>query len=467
MQNNRTNEDMAAELLSDIYLKHEDVIALRKDVSKIEFGLIKQFTDAHPEYKASSGGNTAFSKSDQKQLDAYLADVMPIPVGYKPTASNLSADKLFDKVFAARKHIEDGGRVSDKYLSDVADYKAEISGYADDYAKRIANYGKGEYDAGMVNPEYMQQNHDNNMGVFKKSGALVLVHAMNDAQTRLSSYAVERIEGIQKSHASQKFPDREASFTVAHGNPFTAKSLLVVVGDTVNTKKDGDKSFKAASTVDIYEAAHLAHAMNIKGIDPTGQQLAVIATDIRSFERVMNAIETKNPNATTKVYTDSQTNAIEFVNKNGEKDVIKPVIEQITDRAKKHSFSKLSGLDNALMIKPSDDSLATIIGLAKAAIEAKEPDNTYQQNQALSSFKDLLVNDMNDRGTEVTQQLRESFLGHDVNKYKTNSIDHQSRADDNLNTTRVSHDAPKRVQAQRDIEFIEPSAPTQPSIARP
>lgn len=416
MQNTKTNEDMAKGYLANISSSSKAITRLREQISLIEYGLLKEVISNNPQIDIHTKLDIAQDADEKQEINRYLAHTVPLPMGYRSLAGNISASDLQEKLYASSKYLLEGRSVSDEKLEVIEQSNVDLKQMADSLLDRLDRYTTGEYIKGMVNPDEIQANINEGKPAFKKTSVLVenLGFTAGDYDlTSIKSFAVERNVGAQNSYANYNFPNNDPAFSVPHGNPLTAQSILFVAGDLHNKKKQSDdtyNSYKTAYLCDDIDAGTLAHMMNIKG-SSASDKIAVVVVDVRSFDEVMKMVEHKNPTATTKIYTDTQLESLKKTNRFGQVETIKPVISQAIDHIKKYAISDDSSLDHALMIKSSTAGLPKIVDAFKQATQQTYSDNPHMQARTFSKMKDEYVTEMNTDGKKAMDALLTAFKG--------------------------------------------------------
>lgn len=414
MQNTRTNEARAEDVLTELHATHKSLGALRKEVSMIEFGHIKDVIERNPNIDTDIKVKLDIREEEKSSIAGYLDTVVPTPVGYKSPAAGVNATQIQEKVRASMAHILAGKPVSDTKLDEMRTSLKDMQDINTQMQDRLTKYQADDYDKTMVNPIAMQENIDSGNNVFKKTQQLVLSVTVNHKDNDMQTFAVERNAGNDGKYPSYSFPTNETAFSPAYGNPFSAKAILVVAADLQNkriTEGRQGNTDKSPSITDNTEAALLAHMINIKGHDTTKQDYAVAVVDIRSFEGFMNKIDQVNPAATVKVYSDTQTADIESINRQGVKHKIGSVLKQTFDWAKRHATSPENALDKALIIKNSEDSLSEIFEHIKKGAETTHPNDDYQQRTLIQeSYKDMKTR-MDGFGADVVDKFLKAYKG--------------------------------------------------------
>lgn len=414
-ENPKSNEERADNILTELSATHKRLGAIRKEVSMIEYGLIKDVLEQNPTIAKDINIRADVREEEKQSLSSYLDSVVPTPAGYKNPAMGVNSNQVQERVRASMAHILAGKSVSDDKLLEMRDSLKDMQSIYSEMETRRDNYNSETYDKTMVNPTAIQENIDGGKTVFKKSQQLVLHATVNSKDNNMQSFAVERNSGNDGQYPSYSFPTNETAFSPVYGNPFTAKAILVVAADLQNKKiNEGRQSSvdKSPAVPDNDEAALLAHMINIKGHDTTKQDYAVVVVDTRSLEGFMNKVDQVNPNATLKLYSNTQTEDLESINRKGQKQKIGSTLKQAFEWAKGHATSPENALDKALIIKNSKDSLADIVAEVKKGAQERYPDDDYQQRTLIQdTYKDI-KNKMDDMGAQVVDKFLQAYKGH-------------------------------------------------------
>lgn len=427
------NRQKALDALSDIQKSSNSVSSLREQVGLIEYGLIKDFDKKYPE--ASIVGKTKSSKNEGEQQDiaSFLSHVVNLPVGHTAAASTHLAKTIEQKVRIATNHIERGGNVSDKMLGVLIDSVKDTDQLADNLTNRLDNYNNGVIENGMVDVEKMEANHLAGKKVYKSS-ALVMGYAQ-DAVGKLRPVVSDRIQGIQGDFASHNNPTTDPTFSVGSGNPITAKEVIYVIGDLPNlaVDKNSETPYKVKTITDDFEAANLAHLLDVNQKNYNGADIAVVTTSVSSFNAVYNMLTDKNPNAKTSVYTDTQGHFIQETNKFGETNVIPPAPMHALNVLRRNIRSEEDMKNHTLMIKTSEASLADQLEDFSRYANESIPDNKYQAERLQKDLESVMINDLNEQGLVIARPLLESYKGSNIN----NTVDDatQLSRDSRMNTS--------------------------------
>lgn len=472
MQNTKSNEARAEDILIELNATHKNLGAIRKEVSMIEFGHIKDVIAQNPNIDRDIKVRMDVREEEKDSIAVYLDNVVPTPVGYKSPAAGINATQTQERVRASMAHILAGKPVSDEKLTEMRTSLKDMQDIQSQMVERRDKYNSEEYDKTMVNPAAMQENIDSGKPVFKKSQQLVLSATVNQKDNNMQPFAVERNAGNDGQYPSYSFPTNETAFSPVYGNPFTAKAILVVAADLQNKKinegRQGNTD-KSPSITDNTEAALLAHMINIKGHDVNKQDYAVVTVDIRSFEGFMNKVDQVNPNATLKVYSDTQTNDIESINRQGVKQKIGSALKQTFDWAKRHATSPENALDKALIIKNSESSLTEILEHVKKGAEATHPNDDYQQRTLIQeTYKDMKTR-MDDFGADVVDKFLKAYKGnkHEMDNdliTKRNMTAAEQLEQRALDASRNSRTSKMEVTHNKEIERQQPDAQKQAGI---
>ena len=414
MQNTKTNEDRAQDVLTELHVTHKALGEIRKEVSMIEFGLIKDFVEKNPNIDTDVKIKVDVREEEKASIATYLDNTVPTPLGYKNPSAGINATQMQERVRASMAHILAGKPVSDDKLTQMRDALKDMQSVHAQMVDRRDKYNAEDYDKTMVNPVVMQENADKGTNVFKGTQQLILSATVNQKDNAMQPFAVERNTGNDGRFPSYSFPTNETAFSPVYGNPFTAKAILVVSGDLqnkrVNEGRQGNAD-KSAAVTDTAEAALLAHMINIKGHDTTNQDYAVVTVDTRAFDGFMHKIDQVNPDAAIKVYSDTQTAAIESISRHGVKYKIDSPLKQTFDWAKRHATSPENALDKALIIKNSEDSLSEIIENVRKGAEATHPNDDYQQRGLIQETYKQLKSSMDDFGANVVDKFLKAYQG--------------------------------------------------------
>ena len=179
MQNTKSNEARAEDILIELNATHKNLGAIRKEVSMIEFGHIKDVIAQNPNIDRDIKVRMDVREEEKDSIAVYLDNVVPTPVGYKSPAAGINATQTQERVRASMAHILAGKPVSDEKLTEMRTSLKDMQDIQAQMVERRDKYNSEEYDKTMVNPAAMQENIDSGKPVFKKSQQLVLSATVN------------------------------------------------------------------------------------------------------------------------------------------------------------------------------------------------------------------------------------------------------------------------------------------------
>ena len=454
MQNNKTNQEQAKEHLARIAKTTQSITTLREQVSLIEYGLIKDVIKDNPNADMHTKTNSAQSESEQKEINSYLSHVVALPMGYKSIAGGVSVSKTQESIYASTKHLQDGKRVSDGMVEVIAKSEADFLEIADKLTERLDNYGKENYEKGMVNPAEIQANIDAGKPAFKKTSHLILNYGFDPEKGGMRAFAVERTMGIQGEYASHSKPTSNPSFSAVVGNPMTANDVIIVTGDHHNMTADkkSEQPYKVKTITDDFEAATYAHANNINQKNFGNKQTAVVVTDVRSLKNVFEMVKERNPEANTSIYTDSQGSDLHFTTKFGEKATIPSAATHAVHLIKDEIRSEESAKKHRIMIKTSEASLSDQLESLRDFAKESAPDSEYQQTQMFNKLQELTLQDFEEKGLEVTSQILAAYKG--VNPNNTVDSEAQFNRESRMNHKLNAIETDRAQPAQQSIEGL-------------